>query len=303
MRHSATDYQPRSRPRVPNATVSATPEEAKVPTTRRYACGSRKNPRRVRRAYADFDTDTEVILDSADRVDVVYYGPTSTVVVEVKSLDSDDTDLRRGVFQCIKYRAVMAVMEAMDMRSETQVVPVLVTQAPLPGDLGDLVRRHGIRHFKGADAARLAREYGSAPRAVVPDPLARIAAPGHTVPSLGLRNRIREHRDDAVGHRRRIAQAITELDDMLETHVLRRHGAERPERCVCRWRARVRRARMPPVATRSAVQCARRERGGDRRPRSEQEGLPGTGRVVPGRQVDGVDRSSHVRVSSLDIAV
>ncbi|MDD9979899.1 MAG: hypothetical protein OXU81_00805 [Gammaproteobacteria bacterium] len=105
----------------------------------------KKNPRRVRRAYADFDTDTEVILDSADRVDVVYYGPTSTVVVEVKSLDSDDTDLRRGVFQCIKYRAVM---EAMDMRSETQVVPVLVTQAPLPGDLGDLVRRHGIRHFK-----------------------------------------------------------------------------------------------------------------------------------------------------------
>ena len=104
-----------------------------------------KNPRRVRRAYADFDTDTEVILDSADRVDVVYYGPTSTVVVEVKSLDSDNTDLRRGVFQCIKYRAVM---EAMDMRSETQVVPVLVTQAPLPGDLGDLVRRHGIRHFK-----------------------------------------------------------------------------------------------------------------------------------------------------------
>ena len=34
------------------------------------------------------------------------------------------------------------------MRSETQVVPVLVTQAPLSGDLGDLVRRHGIRHFK-----------------------------------------------------------------------------------------------------------------------------------------------------------
>ena len=105
----------------------------------------KENPRRVRRAYADFRTDTEVILESADRVDVVYYGSTSTVVIEVKSLDSDDTDLRRGVFQCIKYRAVM---EAMDTRSETQVVPVLVTQAPLPGDLGELVRRHGIRHFK-----------------------------------------------------------------------------------------------------------------------------------------------------------
>ena len=34
------------------------------------------------------------------------------------------------------------------MRSETQVIPLLVTQTPLPGDLSDLVRRHGIRHFK-----------------------------------------------------------------------------------------------------------------------------------------------------------
>ena len=105
----------------------------------------RDNPARVRRAYRDFDTDTEVILESADRVDVVYYGPTSTVVIEVKSLDSDDADLRRGVFQCVKYRAVM---EAMDLRSDAHVVPVLVTQARLPGDLGDLVRRHGIRHFR-----------------------------------------------------------------------------------------------------------------------------------------------------------
>ena len=104
-----------------------------------------KNPRRVRRAYANFETDTEVVLESADRVDVVYYGPASTVVIEVKSLDSDELDLRRGVFQCIKYRAVM---EAMDTRSDALVVPVLVTQTPLPGDLAELVRRHGIRYFK-----------------------------------------------------------------------------------------------------------------------------------------------------------
>ena len=105
----------------------------------------RDNPARVRRAYKEFGTDTEVILESADRVAVVYYGPTTTVVIEVKSLDSDDADLRRGVFQCVKYRAVM---EAMDLRSDAHVVPVLVTQARLPGDLGDLVRRHAIRHFR-----------------------------------------------------------------------------------------------------------------------------------------------------------
>ena len=108
----------------------------------------RDNPGRIRRGYRHFDTDTEVLLDSADRVDVVYYGRTLTVVLEVKSRDSDDTDLRRGVFQCIKYRAVT---EAMDIRSKPQVVPVLVTQTPLPGDLAELARRHGIRHFRAPD--------------------------------------------------------------------------------------------------------------------------------------------------------
>ncbi len=105
----------------------------------------RDNSGRVRRGFADSKTDTEVILDSADRVDVVYYGSSSTVVIEVKSIDSDDADLRRGVFQCIKYRAVT---KAMDMRGEPQVIPVLVTQKRLPGDLADLIRRHDISHFK-----------------------------------------------------------------------------------------------------------------------------------------------------------
>ena len=108
----------------------------------------RDNPGQIRRDYRHFDTDTEVLLDSADRVDVVYYGRTMTVVIEVKSVDSDDTDLRRGVFQCIKYRAVM---EAMDIRSKPQVVPVLVTQSPLPGDLAGLARRHGIRHVQAPE--------------------------------------------------------------------------------------------------------------------------------------------------------
>ena len=108
----------------------------------------RDNPTRIRRGYRHFVTDTEVLLDSADRVDVVYYGRTLTVVIEVKSVDSDDTDLRRGVFQCIKYRAVM---EAMDIRSEPHVVPVLVTQTPLPGDLAALARRHSIQHVQAPE--------------------------------------------------------------------------------------------------------------------------------------------------------
>lgn len=108
----------------------------------------KENPGSIRRAYDAFRTETEVVLDSADRVDVVYYGPKSTVALEVKSSDSDESDLRRGIFQCIKYRAVM---QAMDIRSDAHVESLLVTQARLPGDLRDLARLHDIRHFKAPD--------------------------------------------------------------------------------------------------------------------------------------------------------
>ena len=102
------------------------------------------NPGEIGAAYEGFRTETEVVLDSADRVDVVFYGPNETVAIEVKSADSNETDLRRGVFQCIKYRAVM---EAMDIRAEPAVTAILVTQEPLPGNLAALAHLNGVQHF------------------------------------------------------------------------------------------------------------------------------------------------------------
>ncbi len=102
----------------------------------------KKNPGEIEKSYKDFKTETEFVLASADRVDVVYRGRDMTVAIEVKSRDSDYDDFRRGVFQCIKYRAVM---KAMDM---PKVVALLVTQTDIPGDLKTLLRRHKIRHFK-----------------------------------------------------------------------------------------------------------------------------------------------------------
>ena len=105
----------------------------------------KNNPHKIRRVYATYRTETEVVLDSGDRVDVTYFSPRVTVAIEVKSSDSNEADIRRGVFQCIKYRAVM---RAMDIRSDVKIVPFLVTQTDLPGDLKHLVRLHGITHFK-----------------------------------------------------------------------------------------------------------------------------------------------------------
>ena len=106
---------------------------------------TKANPGRIDPKYATFRTETEVVLESADRVDVVFYGRNATIALEVKSMDSNYDDLRRGVFQCIKYRAVM---KAMDIRHNPPVEAVLVTQHPLPGDLKAIMREHDIRHFK-----------------------------------------------------------------------------------------------------------------------------------------------------------
>ena len=103
------------------------------------------NPGKLHSTYASFDTETEFELDSGDRVDVVYFGRDLTVAIEVKSKDSDDADIKRGVFQCIKYRAVL---QAMDMRSSINVVAILVTQKDVTGHLKALLSKHNIRSFK-----------------------------------------------------------------------------------------------------------------------------------------------------------
>lgn len=103
------------------------------------------NPGVVDNAFAKATTDTEVDLDSGDRIDVVYKLIDRTIVVEVKSRISNDVDLRRGVYQCVKYRAVR---QAMDVREATPIEALIVTENELPGEIAALVKLHGIRHFR-----------------------------------------------------------------------------------------------------------------------------------------------------------
>lgn len=104
------------------------------------------NPAAIRAGYRNARTDTEWLLDSADRVDAVYFNGKETIVLEVKSRISNRNDLYRGVFQCIKYRAVAS---AMDPRGgDTPVTAFLVTEESLPGEIRDLCRLHKIKHFQ-----------------------------------------------------------------------------------------------------------------------------------------------------------
>ncbi|WP_422071166.1 hypothetical protein [Tranquillimonas rosea] len=99
------------------------------------------NPAAIDRRCANYRASTEVLLLSGDRVDVIFQGPKETVCVEVKSHISNEADLERGLYQCIKYRAVVA---AMDARKAAPVRAILVTQNQLPGHLIDLAKLHGI---------------------------------------------------------------------------------------------------------------------------------------------------------------
>ena len=130
------------------------PEEARAASRRHLGGGGEgpnhralrmrvaRNPSLVRRGLRAENTATEVELLSGDRVDVVSTIRDGTVAIEVKSQDSDWADLRRGVYQCVKYRAVLA---AQDIRGDPNVESWLVTGGPLPGDLKDLARRLGVR--------------------------------------------------------------------------------------------------------------------------------------------------------------
>jgi hypothetical protein len=106
------------------------------------------NPAIVLPAYSASSTDTEVALLSGDRVDNVYDRGDRIAVIEVKSWISNDDDLERGIYQCIKYRAVM---EAMMHQQPRPIDAVLVTERALSPDHKKLIDRHNILHFKAPE--------------------------------------------------------------------------------------------------------------------------------------------------------
>jgi hypothetical protein len=92
------------------------------------------NPERIGIAASpDYAAPEEVLL-SGDEVDVMFRCGETFYVVEVKSCRSNDADFRRGIYQCIKYRAVKLAEQA---PSHPRVVAILVTESQMPKDLVD----------------------------------------------------------------------------------------------------------------------------------------------------------------------
>ncbi|BAR58914.1 hypothetical protein NK6_5757 [Bradyrhizobium diazoefficiens] len=76
-------------------------------------------------------------LRSLDEIDVWFMSPGKELAVEVKSRRSNDFDLQRGIYQCVKYRTVLEAQNKAD-RITSKVRACLVSERKLPDDLARL---------------------------------------------------------------------------------------------------------------------------------------------------------------------
>lgn len=82
-------------------------------------------------------------LKSADRVDVLFENADQALIVEVKPADADPGELTRGLFQCVKYMAVLRATYDLAARL-VNVRAILVTPQRIPNDLRQAAQRLGV---------------------------------------------------------------------------------------------------------------------------------------------------------------
>ena len=88
----------------------------------------RKHPESL--GYSDVVlAETEHILPSGDRLDVYFELSDGThVAIEIKPSISPDQDITRGIFQCVKYHAVMEALRTIECKDyEIEVLLVSVS--------------------------------------------------------------------------------------------------------------------------------------------------------------------------------
>lgn len=86
----------------------------------------------------------ELLLLSGDEVDVFFEKGQRVDLVEVKSIRSSEPDLIRGVYQCVKYRAVFKAQRC-GTTPDMHVVTTLVVETEPAAHILDLAKLHGVR--------------------------------------------------------------------------------------------------------------------------------------------------------------
>ncbi len=107
-----------------------------------------RNPRVVGlKASTPFGV-TESKLPSGDSLDVSFRGDDFWVAAEVKAANSDPPDIERGLFQCVKYRAVMNAVLRYETRPQHARV-FLVLESGFPKSLAKQKKILGIKVVQG----------------------------------------------------------------------------------------------------------------------------------------------------------
>jgi hypothetical protein len=86
----------------------------------------------------------EEMLLSGDEIDVFLISKNRAYLVEVKSIRSNERDHLRGIYQCIKYRAVFAAQRK-EKAPSTKITAVLVTEVRPSSKICDLANLHSIK--------------------------------------------------------------------------------------------------------------------------------------------------------------
>lgn len=126
------------------------------------------NPQLVGAEADSFGKD-EADLLSGDIIDVLFRSKTHWVGVEVKSRTSDKNfdDYRRGVFQAIKYQAVLKAQAKYEFPNDTIAVKVyLVLETNMPAEYMALVEQHEVNVIAQVVPTPVVHENNSVP--VVP---------------------------------------------------------------------------------------------------------------------------------------
>jgi hypothetical protein len=87
---------------------------------------------------------TESVFASADRVDVLFEHEDGCLAVEVKAANANDPDLERGIYQCVKYQALLRA-ELKAQRKIPNGSSLLVSERRLPEPLQRLADLLGVR--------------------------------------------------------------------------------------------------------------------------------------------------------------
>ncbi|MDR7925813.1 hypothetical protein RIE95_02180 [Acidithiobacillus thiooxidans] len=102
------------------------------------------NPSKVGLAKSFGKGTPEAPLLSGDTIDVLFSDGNDYVVVEVKSCRSNDDDLRRGIYQCVKYRTVK---EAEHAPNKVNVRALLIGERKMNAELMTRARLLKVKYL------------------------------------------------------------------------------------------------------------------------------------------------------------